>query len=183
MITNKSNSICFRTKLYIYQSINSLIIFVDCIWDFKRRKRGKTQSQISWNTFQNLKPISHPSSQLELSLPMFSMSSATDLRELLTTVNAEIEVELLGSQAEFSQLSNISPFTVDKVKYCAWPVILSYHFDKTSSVHVIDRLSPRRQSTRLRLQCQRKDQNFRAGLRKQEFLWNCPSIDRFSFPS
>ncbi|XP_031163577.1 angiotensinogen [Sander lucioperca] len=51
---------------------------------------------------------------LELSLPKFSMSSVTDLRDLLTNMDPEIEAKLLGSQAEFSQLSNIKPFTIDK---------------------------------------------------------------------
>uniref|UniRef100_A0A3P8SBH0 Angiotensinogen n=1 Tax=Amphiprion percula TaxID=161767 RepID=A0A3P8SBH0_AMPPE len=51
---------------------------------------------------------------LELSLPKFSMSSATDLRNLLTNMDPEIEAKLLGSQAEFSQLSNTKPFSIDK---------------------------------------------------------------------
>ncbi|KAM4607840.1 angiotensinogen [Polymixia lowei] len=51
---------------------------------------------------------------LELSLPKFSMSSVTDLRELLTNMAAEIETKLLGSQAEFDRLSTTKPFTVDK---------------------------------------------------------------------
>ncbi|XP_039857202.1 angiotensinogen [Simochromis diagramma] len=51
---------------------------------------------------------------LELSLPKFSMSSVTDLRDLLTTMNPEIEAKLLGSEAEFGQLSNTKPFTIDK---------------------------------------------------------------------
>ncbi|XP_070772461.1 angiotensinogen [Enoplosus armatus] len=51
---------------------------------------------------------------LELSLPKFSMSSVTDLRDLLTNMNPEIEAKLLGSQAEFSQLSNTKPFSIDK---------------------------------------------------------------------
>ncbi|XP_045926980.1 angiotensinogen [Micropterus dolomieu] len=52
---------------------------------------------------------------LELSLPKFSMSSVTDLPDLLTNMDPEIEAKLLGSQAEFSQLSNVKPFTIDKV--------------------------------------------------------------------
>ncbi|XP_068424367.1 angiotensinogen [Clinocottus analis] len=52
---------------------------------------------------------------LELSLPKFSMSSATYMRDLLTNLNPEVEEKLLGSQAEFSQLSNSKPFTIDKV--------------------------------------------------------------------
>ncbi|XP_026211414.1 angiotensinogen [Anabas testudineus] len=51
---------------------------------------------------------------LELSLPKFSMSSVIDLRDLLTYLNPEIEAQLLGSQAEFNQLSNSKPFTIDK---------------------------------------------------------------------
>ncbi|XP_037637218.1 angiotensinogen [Sebastes umbrosus] len=51
---------------------------------------------------------------LELSLPKFSMSSVTDLRDLLTDMGPQVEAELLGSQAEFSQLSNTTPFTIDK---------------------------------------------------------------------
>ncbi|XP_063347820.1 angiotensinogen [Pelmatolapia mariae] len=51
---------------------------------------------------------------LELSLPKSSMSSVTDLRDLLTTMNPKIEAKLLGSEAEFSQLSNTKPFTIDK---------------------------------------------------------------------
>nr|AEJ91608.1 angiotensinogen [Oplegnathus fasciatus] len=51
---------------------------------------------------------------LELSLPKFSMSSVTDVRDLLTNLDPEIEAQLLGSQAEFSQLSNIKPFTIDE---------------------------------------------------------------------
>lgn len=56
-------------------------------------------------------------SLLELSLPKFSMSSVIDLRDLLTYLNPEIEAQLLGSQAEFNQLSNSKPFTIDKVNY------------------------------------------------------------------
>ncbi|XP_056291467.1 angiotensinogen [Pseudoliparis swirei] len=52
---------------------------------------------------------------LELSLPKFSMSSETSLHNLLTDLNPEVEAKLLGSQAEFSQLSNTKPFTIDKV--------------------------------------------------------------------
>uniref|UniRef100_A0A669B8X7 Angiotensinogen n=1 Tax=Oreochromis niloticus TaxID=8128 RepID=A0A669B8X7_ORENI len=50
----------------------------------------------------------------KLRLVLFSMSSVTDLRDLLTTMNPEIEAKLLGSKAEFSQLSNTKPFTIDK---------------------------------------------------------------------
>lgn len=58
---------------------------------------------------------SYPSSLLELSLPNFSMSSDTNLRTLLANMAPEVEAKLLGSQAEFSQLSNTKPFTIDKV--------------------------------------------------------------------
>ncbi|KAL7384315.1 hypothetical protein ABVT39_027957 [Epinephelus coioides] len=51
---------------------------------------------------------------LELSLPKFSMSAVTDMHDLLTHMDPEIEAKLLGSLAEFSQLSNIKPFTIDK---------------------------------------------------------------------
>jgi len=56
-----------------------------------------------------------PSSQLELSVPKFSMSSVTDLRELLANMAAEVEERLLGSEAEFDRLSNSKPFRIDKV--------------------------------------------------------------------
>ncbi|XP_034465554.1 angiotensinogen isoform X2 [Hippoglossus hippoglossus] len=52
---------------------------------------------------------------LELSLPKFSLSSENDLHELLANMSPEIEAKLFGSQAEFSQLSNTKPFTVNKV--------------------------------------------------------------------
>ncbi|KAK2824436.1 hypothetical protein Q5P01_021611 [Channa striata] len=51
---------------------------------------------------------------LELSVPKFSMSSVTDLRKLLAYMGPQVEDELLGSQAEFSQLSNNRLFTIDK---------------------------------------------------------------------
>lgn len=51
---------------------------------------------------------------LELSLPKFSMSSVTDLHDLLTDMDPDLEAKLLGSQAEFSRLSNSNPFTIDK---------------------------------------------------------------------
>ncbi|XP_068597528.1 angiotensinogen [Brachionichthys hirsutus] len=51
---------------------------------------------------------------LELSIPKFSMSSVTDLQDLLMAVSPEIEVKLLGSEAKFTQLSNINPFTINK---------------------------------------------------------------------
>ncbi|XP_059214915.1 angiotensinogen [Centropristis striata] len=51
---------------------------------------------------------------LELSLPKFSMSSVTDVRDLLTNMSPELEAQMLGSEAEFSQLSNTKPFTINK---------------------------------------------------------------------
>ncbi|XP_074532396.1 angiotensinogen [Halichoeres trimaculatus] len=51
---------------------------------------------------------------LELTLPKFSVSSVTDMHNLLANVDAEVEAKLLGSQAEFSQLSNANPFTINK---------------------------------------------------------------------
>nr|XP_020454158.1 angiotensinogen isoform X2 [Monopterus albus] len=51
---------------------------------------------------------------LELSMPKFSLSSATDLRDLLTSIDPEVEAKLLGSEAEFSQLGNKKSFTIDK---------------------------------------------------------------------
>ncbi|XP_026165274.1 angiotensinogen [Mastacembelus armatus] len=66
-----------------------------------------TESITDWN--QNLQE-----GLLELSLPKFSMSSVTDLRDLLTSMSPEIEDKLLGSEAEFSQLSNHKRFTIDK---------------------------------------------------------------------
>ncbi|XP_054456160.1 angiotensinogen [Anoplopoma fimbria] len=51
---------------------------------------------------------------LELSLPKFSLSSVSNLRDLLTDMDPVIEAKLLGSQAEFSQISNTKPFTIDQ---------------------------------------------------------------------
>lgn len=51
---------------------------------------------------------------LELSLPKFSMSAVNDLHDLLTHMDLEVEARLLGSQAEFSQLSDTKPFTIDE---------------------------------------------------------------------
>lgn len=51
---------------------------------------------------------------LELSLPRFSMSTVNNLHDLLTNMDPEVETRLLGAEAEFSQLSNTKPFTVDK---------------------------------------------------------------------
>lgn len=74
---------------------------------------------ITSNIFHlNIKSLSSvcPPSLLELSLPKFSMSSTTDMRDLLTNISPELEAKLLGSEAEFSQLSNTQPFAIDKVK-------------------------------------------------------------------
>ena len=57
------------------------------------------------------------SSQLELSLPKFSLSSVTDLRQLLGNTAAELEDRLLGSEAEFDRLSSSKPFIIDKVSW------------------------------------------------------------------
>ncbi|XP_075997843.1 angiotensinogen [Genypterus blacodes] len=51
---------------------------------------------------------------LTLSVPKFSMSSTSDLRDLLTNLDPEIEAKLLGSLAEFNRLSSTEPFTIDK---------------------------------------------------------------------
>ncbi|XP_029030733.1 angiotensinogen [Betta splendens] len=48
---------------------------------------------------------------LELSVPKFSVSSVTDVRNLLTYMDPQLGTELL---AAFSQLSNRNPFTIDK---------------------------------------------------------------------
>lgn len=61
-------------------------------------------------------PCVHLPSLLELSLPQFSLSLTNDMRDLLTNMNPEIEAKLLGSEAEFSQLSSVSPFRVDQVR-------------------------------------------------------------------
>lgn len=55
-------------------------------------------------------------SLLELSLPRFSLSSVTDMRDLLTNMDPRVEAKLLGSEAEYSQLSKTNPFTIDKVR-------------------------------------------------------------------
>ncbi|XP_077469011.1 angiotensinogen [Stigmatopora argus] len=51
---------------------------------------------------------------LELSLPKFSLSSANDLRELLSNMDAEVEAKLLGAEAQFSRLGNADQFTIAK---------------------------------------------------------------------
>lgn len=38
-----------------------------------------------------------------------------DMRDLLANMSPEIEAKLLGSQAEFSQLGNTTPFNADQV--------------------------------------------------------------------
>ncbi|XP_072292757.1 angiotensinogen [Eucyclogobius newberryi] len=67
----------------------------------------RTDDISSWN--ENLQE-----GLLELSIPKFSMSAVNNLRDLLINMDPEIEAKLLGAQAEFSQLSNTKPFTVDK---------------------------------------------------------------------
>ncbi|MEQ2253029.1 hypothetical protein ILYODFUR_027856 [Ilyodon furcidens] len=66
-----------------------------------------TNLMVGWNK-------NYQEGLLELSLPKFSISSVIDIRDLLTTMNPPLEPTLLGSQAEFSQLSNIKPFSIDK---------------------------------------------------------------------
>ncbi|XP_020494818.2 angiotensinogen [Labrus bergylta] len=69
--------------------------------------RLRTDVMSDW--YQNLQE-----GLLELTLPKFSMSSITDMHDLLTNMDPEIEAKLLGSQAEFNQLSNTKPFTINK---------------------------------------------------------------------
>ncbi|XP_024119699.1 angiotensinogen [Oryzias melastigma] len=73
----------------------------------------ETEGNLHMNVFsawhQNLQE-----GPLELSLPKLSTSSVNDLNDLLTNMSPEIEAKLLGSEAEFSQLSNITPFSIDK---------------------------------------------------------------------
>ncbi|KAK0144937.1 Angiotensinogen [Merluccius polli] len=71
---------------------------------------GKLHTDVMANWHQALQE-----GQLELSLPKFSMSSMTDLRELLANMAAEVDDRLLGSEAEFDRLSSSKPFTIDKV--------------------------------------------------------------------
>ncbi|KAJ3609934.1 hypothetical protein NHX12_022028 [Muraenolepis orangiensis] len=71
---------------------------------------GKLRSDVIADWHQYLQE-----GQLELSLPKFSMSSVTDLRQLLANMAAEVEERLLGSEAEFDRLSGSKPFTIDKV--------------------------------------------------------------------
>jgi hypothetical protein len=54
---------------------------------------------------------------VDLSLPKFSLSSVTDLRQLLGNTAAELEDRLLGSEAEFDRLSSSKPFIIDKVSW------------------------------------------------------------------
>ncbi|KAM3863204.1 angiotensinogen [Diretmus argenteus] len=70
---------------------------------------AKLRTDVISGWHQNLKE-----GLLELSLPKFSMSSVTDLRDLLTNMAAELEAKLLGSQAEFNRLSTTKPFNIDK---------------------------------------------------------------------
>uniref|UniRef100_A0A8C7ZAQ3 Angiotensinogen n=1 Tax=Oryzias sinensis TaxID=183150 RepID=A0A8C7ZAQ3_9TELE len=73
----------------------------------------ETEANLHTNVFsawhQNLQE-----GPLELSVPKLSTSSVNDLNELLTNMSPEIEAKLLGSEAEFSQLSNITLFSIDK---------------------------------------------------------------------
>uniref|UniRef100_A0A8C6WT78 Angiotensinogen n=1 Tax=Neogobius melanostomus TaxID=47308 RepID=A0A8C6WT78_9GOBI len=67
----------------------------------------RTQVMSSWN--EKLQE-----GLLELSLPKFSMSSVNSLHEMLINMGPEVEARLLGAEAEFNQLSNTKPFTVDR---------------------------------------------------------------------
>uniref|UniRef100_A0A8C4ZSL9 Angiotensinogen n=1 Tax=Gadus morhua TaxID=8049 RepID=A0A8C4ZSL9_GADMO len=71
---------------------------------------GKLRSDVITDWHQDLQE-----GQLELSLPKFSLSSVTDLRQLLGNTAAELEDRLLGSEAEFDRLSSSKPFIIDKV--------------------------------------------------------------------
>ncbi|XP_017287498.1 angiotensinogen [Kryptolebias marmoratus] len=78
---------------------------------------GVRLSDIESKRFTNLMERWHPNLQeglLELSLPKFSVSSVNNLDDLLTNVNPLLETTLLGAEAEFSQLGDIKPFTIDK---------------------------------------------------------------------
>ncbi|XP_043991678.1 angiotensinogen [Gambusia affinis] len=78
---------------------------------------GTTLGHIENKLLTNLMGGWHKNLQeglLELSLPKFSLSSLIDIHDLLTTMNRSLGATLLGSQAEFSQLSNTSPFSIDK---------------------------------------------------------------------
>lgn len=75
-------------------------------------------------------------SLLELSLPQFSLSSVTDVRDLLTNMDPTLEAKLLGSEAEYNQLSKTNPFTIDKVR--RW--VLIYLISQTACVFTINHL-------------------------------------------
>uniref|UniRef100_A0A3Q0R9J8 Angiotensinogen n=1 Tax=Amphilophus citrinellus TaxID=61819 RepID=A0A3Q0R9J8_AMPCI len=70
---------------------------------------SKLRTDVIFDWHQNLQE-----GLLELSLPKFSMSSATDWRDMLTTLYPTAEADLLSSQAEFTQVSNTKPFTINK---------------------------------------------------------------------
>lgn len=76
-----------------------------------RHKKHISQTRPKLNN-----PCVYLPSLLELSLPQFSLSLTNDMRDLLANMNPEIEAKLLGSEAEFSQLSSASPFRVDQVR-------------------------------------------------------------------
>ncbi|KAM6956601.1 angiotensinogen [Aplochiton taeniatus] len=75
-----------------------------------RNIENKLRTDVISDWYQNLRE-----GLLELSLPKFSMSSQTDVRDLLTFMSPKIEEELLGSKATFVRLSTHEPFTIDKV--------------------------------------------------------------------
>lgn len=103
----------------------------------------------------------HLHSLLELSLPKFSASSVTDVRDLLTYVDPQVEAALLGSQAEFSQLSNIKLFTIDKV------TLVKFNNPGLCMCASLTSLYRHRRLIWFCLRCQRKEQNLRTTHRKQ----------------
>lgn len=102
------------------------------------------------------------------------------MRDLLTNMNPEIEAKLLGTEAEFSQLSSANPFRVDQVR--SRVVRRSTGCTLWSSLFMVSASSLCRLSARLFSRCQRAP-TFWKRLQKQEFLWNCLSTAPFSLPS
>ncbi|XP_015240685.1 PREDICTED: angiotensinogen [Cyprinodon variegatus] len=79
--------------------------------------KGNTLDHVESKLLTNLMHGWHRNLQeglLELSLPKFSLSSVIDIRDLLITMNPPLEPTLIGSQAEFSRISDIKPFSIDK---------------------------------------------------------------------
>ncbi|KAM4729639.1 angiotensinogen [Anableps anableps] len=99
---------CTVVKLSLTQQSHMLLILPH---------EGTTLSHIESKLLINLMNDWHKNLQeglLELSLPKFSLSSVIDIHDLLNNMNLSLGSNLLGSQAEFSQLSNINPFSIDK---------------------------------------------------------------------